>query len=67
MHKIGPGNKDQNWQMPLDVANATYVDLIVMHLSCSSLRVSVNLASPALEPAIMPALQTSESVSVDLP
>lgn len=43
------------------------VDLIVIHLSCSSLRVSVNRVSPALEPAIIPALDTRESVSVDFP
>ena len=45
----------------------TYVDLMVMHLSCSSLRVSVNLVSPARLPAMMPALLTRESVNVDLP
>ena len=45
----------------------TYVDLIVMHRSCSSFLVSVKRVSPALEPAIMPALLTSESVNVDLP
>lgn len=46
---------------------ATYVDLMVMQRSCSSFLVSVNLISPALAPAMMPALLTSESVSVDLP
>jgi len=45
----------------------TYVDLIVIQRSCSSLRVSVNLVSPALAPAMMPALDTRESVKVDLP
>lgn len=40
---------------------------MVMHLSCSSFRVSVNRVSPALAEAMMPALHTSESVSVDLP
>lgn len=45
----------------------TYVDLMVIHLSCSSLRVSVNLVSPALEPAMIPALLTRESVRVDFP
>mmetsp|Transcript_20616 Transcript_20616/g.66123 ORF Transcript_20616/g.66123 Transcript_20616/m.66123 type:complete len:292 (-) Transcript_20616:195-1070(-) len=43
------------------------VDLIVMHRSCSSARVSVKRASPAFLAAIMPALDTSESVRVDLP
>lgn len=38
-----------------------------MHLSCSSFLVSVNLVSPALDEAMIPALLTSESVSVDLP
>lgn len=38
-----------------------------MHLSCSSFLVSVNLVSPALADAIIPALLTKESVSVDLP
>lgn len=36
----------------------TYVDLIVMQRSCSSLRVSVKRVSPALAPAIIPALET---------
>lgn len=45
----------------------TYVDLMVMHLSCSSLRVSVNLVSPAREEAMIPAFDTRESVRVDLP
>ena len=45
----------------------TYVDLMVIHLSCSSFLVSVALVSPALEAAMMPALATRESVRVDLP
>lgn len=45
----------------------SYVDLIVIHLSCSSFRVSVNRVSPALAEAMMPALHTKESVKVDLP
>ena len=45
----------------------THVDLMVIHLSCSSLRVSVNLVSPARSVAMMPTLLTRESVSVDLP
>ena len=49
------------------IKKITHVDLMVIQRSCSSLRVSVNLASPALAPAIIPALQTSESVRVDLP
>lgn len=44
-----------------------YVDLMVIHLSCSSFLVSVNLVSPALADAMIPALLTKESVSVDLP
>ena len=43
------------------------VDLIVMHRSCSSLRVSVNRCSPALAAEIIPARWTRESVRVDLP
>lgn len=43
------------------------MDLMVMHRSCSSLRVSVNRVSPARAEAMMPALHTRESVSVDLP
>lgn len=45
----------------------TYVDLIVIHLSCSSFLVSVNRISPALLGAIIPALDTRESVKVDFP
>ena len=45
----------------------THVDLIVIHLSCSSFLVSVNLVSPAFAPAIIPALLTRESVRVDFP
>lgn len=44
-----------------------YVDFIVIHRSCSSFLVSVNRVSPALALAMMPALLTSESVSVLLP
>jgi len=44
-----------------------HVDLMVMHRSCSSFLVSVKRVSPALDPAMMPALLTKESVSVDLP
>lgn len=43
------------------------MDLMVMHRSCSSLRVSVNRVSPARAEAMIPALHTRESVSVDLP
>merc|ERR1712142_1063036 len=43
------------------------VDLMVIHLSCSSFLVSVALVSPALEAAMIQAFATSESVSVDLP
>jgi hypothetical protein len=50
-----------------DIWKNIYVDLIVIHLSCSSFLVSVNLVSPALDEAMIPALLTSESVSVDLP
>lgn len=46
---------------------STYVDLIVMQRSCSSLRVSVKRVSPARDEAMIPALDTSESVSVDFP
>ncbi len=46
---------------------ATYVDLMVMQRSCSSLRVSVKRVSPAREEAMIPALDTRESVSVDFP
>ena len=45
----------------------TYVDLMVMHLSCSSFLVSVALVSPALAAAMIPAFATRESVRVDLP
>ena len=40
---------------------------MVMQRSCSSFLVSVNLASPAFAEAIIPALLTKESVSVDFP
>lgn len=43
------------------------VDLIVMPRSFSSSRVSVNRMSPAFADAMIPAFDTSESVSVDLP
>ena len=43
------------------------VDLIVIHRSCSSCRVSVNRASPAFAAEIIPARWTSESVRVDFP
>ena len=43
------------------------VDLIVIPRSFSSSLVSVNRMSPAFDPAMIPALDTSESVSVDLP
>jgi hypothetical protein len=45
----------------------THVDLIVMQRSCSSFLVSVNLVSPALAPAMIPAFDTRESVRVDFP
>lgn len=45
----------------------THVDLMVMQRSCSSLRVSVKRVSPARAEAMIPALHTRESVSVDLP
>lgn len=38
-----------------------------MQRSCSSFRVSVKRVSPARAEAMMPALHTRESVSVDLP
>ena len=41
--------------------------LIVIPRSISSWRVSVKRMSPAFELAMIPALDTSESVSVDLP
>ena len=43
------------------------VDLIVIPRSFSSSRVTVNRISPAFAPAIIPALDTKESVRVDLP
>mmetsp|Transcript_19713 Transcript_19713/g.68342 ORF Transcript_19713/g.68342 Transcript_19713/m.68342 type:complete len:238 (-) Transcript_19713:45-758(-) len=49
----------KNMEMP--------VDLIVMPRSASSARVSVYRVSPACFCAMMPALATRESVSVDLP
>lgn len=45
----------------------THVDLMVIQRSCSSLRVSVKRVSPALAPAMIPAFDTRESVSVDFP
>ena len=50
----------------IHVLGFTYVDLMVMHRSFSSLRVSV-MRSPTLPTDTIPALLTSESVSVDLP
>lgn len=44
-----------------------YVDLMVIHLSCSSFLVSVKRVSPAFADAMIPALLTKESVSVDFP
>ena len=49
------------------IFSKTYVDLMVIHLSCSSFLVSVALVSPAFAPAIIPALDKRESVRVDLP
>lgn len=43
------------------------VDLMVIHRSCSSCRVSVKRASPAFAAEIIPARWTSESVRVDFP
>lgn len=43
------------------------VDLIVIHRSCSSLRVSVKRCSPALAAEMIPARWTRESVRVDFP
>ena len=40
---------------------------MVMHRSCSSFLVSVKRVSPALAPAMIPALDTRESVRVDFP
>lgn len=40
---------------------------MVIHRSCSSFLVSVNLVSPAFAPAMIPALETRESVKVDFP
>lgn len=45
----------------------TYVDLMVIQRSCSSLRVSVKRVSPAFAPAMIPAFETNESVKVDFP
>lgn len=47
--------------------NSTHVDLIVIQRSCSSFLVSVKRVSPAFALAIIPALDTRESVSVDFP
>lgn len=44
--------------MYVDVCEGPYVDLMVMQRSCSSLRVSVKRVSPALAPAMIPALET---------
>ncbi len=43
------------------------VDLMVIPRSFSSSRVSVNRTSPAFALAIIPALETRESVRVDFP
>ena len=43
------------------------VDLIVIPRSFSSSRVSVKRISPAFAVAIIPALETKESVNVDFP
>lgn len=43
------------------------VDLMVIPRSCSSARVSIERASPALPVEMIPALARSESVRVDLP
>lgn len=43
------------------------VDLMVIPRSFSSCRVSVNLISPAFWVAMIPALETKESVRVDFP
>ena len=43
------------------------MDLMVMPRSCSSARVSVALASPALAVEMIPALASRESVRVDFP
>ena len=43
------------------------VDLMVIHRSCSSLRVSVKRCSPALAAEMIPARWTRESVRVDFP
>lgn len=48
-------------------SNESYVDLMVMQRSCSSFLVSVKRVSPARADAMMPALETSESVRVDFP
>ena len=49
------------------IDRSTHVDLMVMQRSCSSFLVSVKRVSPALSPAMIPALLTNESVSVDFP
>lgn len=56
-----------NVQITTKTIIITHVDLMVIHLSCSSFLVSVNLVSPAFAPAIIPALLTRESVRVDFP
>ena len=43
------------------------MDFIVIPLSASSGRLSVNLESPAFSLAMIPALAMSESVKVDFP
>ena len=49
------------------VKPVSYVDLMVIPLSFSSFLVSVARASPAFDPAMMPALAKRESVRVDFP
>jgi hypothetical protein len=43
------------------------VDLMVIPRSCSSERVSIARVSPALAEAMIPALESRESVRVDFP
>ena len=64
MHKLVQNQDNKEYDTRNLVA---YVDLMVMHLSCSSFLVSVKRVSPALAPAMIPALDTRESVKVDFP
>lgn len=59
--------REQNWRSHSRGLCTTYVDLMVMQRSCSSFRVSVKRVSPARDEAMIPALDTSESVRVDFP